>query len=414
MRIVGLAAVTLVLVLPQAKLTDEARWDFALGQSSERLEAAAERMPAARTRVTLPHRVHAPNTALWYTREIVLPAASAIEVSADDGAQVFVDDRRLTNYRRVFAIPSDLTGPRRVTVRVLNNAMQGGLRRFAIVDAASAAPRAPATPPTPPSGFARVDAPGFAARMPGRDAACPFTAWADSQGGLTTFRRLVQLMASRRPAFSVGVGDLVPDGSDPDAWPALIDALAPLSRVSPIVPVAGNHDYDGHYNTLRSAHYEAWFDRRDATWFAWSCGPVRLAAIDLNREFPIGISDGSAQQQWLEREVASPAWRTAAWRILLVHQPPWSKSWAGYDGDEPVRRLVERLAVRHELDAVIAATVMRTNTWCAAPPRRRCTCSLPAAPVAASRTLPPRSSAPARSASRCAITSCTRPRRPRC
>jgi hypothetical protein len=366
MRVAGMVAVILMLALPQAKPPDSsvrlkpdttegaARWDFAMGLASERLDASVGQMPADRSPVALPHRVAAPNTALWYTREMVLPTASAIEVSADDGAQVFVGDRRLTNYRRVFAIPADLIGRRRVTVRVLNNAMHGGLSSVTIVDAAAARPPDRAVPSRPPPGFERVDAPAFLARMPARDTACPFTAWADSQGGWTTFRRIVDLMASRRPAFSVGVGDLVSEGADPAAWPVFVDALAPLARTSRIVPVAGNHDYDGYYNTLRSDLYEAWFDRRDATWFAWSCGPVRLAAIDLNREFPIGISEGSAQYQWLVSEMASAAWTGASWRILLVHQPPWSKSWAGYDGDEPVRRLVERVGERYGLDAVIA------------------------------------------------------------
>jgi hypothetical protein len=353
MRTVGLVAV-LLLAVPPANSQVEEPWDFAMGQPSERLEASAGQMPARRTRVTLPHRVQAANTALWYSREMVLPPASAIEVSADDGAQVFVDDRRLKSHRRFFEIPSDLTGRRRVTVRVLNNAMQGGLRRFAIVDGPAAPPREPAAPSAPPAGFERVDSPGFLARMPARDAACPFTAWADSQGGLSTFRRIVDLMASRRPIFSVGVGDLVSEGADPDAWPAFVDVLAPLARTSQIVPIAGNHDYDGYYNALRSELYEAWFDRPDATWFAWSCGPVRLAAIDLNREFPIGISEGSAQLRWLEKEMASAAWTDASWRILLVHQPPWSKSWAGYEGDEAVRRVVERIGERYGLDVVIA------------------------------------------------------------
>jgi calcineurin-like phosphoesterase family protein len=353
MRIAGVIAVVLMLVLPQAKPAD-GPWDFAMGLPSERLDASPGQMPTQSTPVTLPHRVAAPNTALWYSRDMDLPAASTIEVSADDGAQVFVDGRRLTNSRRFFAIPPDLTGHRRVTVRVLNNAMQGGLRSVAIVDAAAVRSRERAARPSPPAGFARVDSAAFRARMPAREAACPFTAWADSQGGLATFRRLVDLMAGRRPAFSVGVGDLVPEGADPDAWPAFVDALAPLSSVSPIVPVAGNHDYDGYYNTLRSELYEAWFDRRDATWFAWSCGPVRFAAIDLNREFPIGISEGSTQRHWLEQEMASAAWTRAAWRVLLVHQPPWSKSWAGYDGDEAVRRLVERVGEPHDLDVVIS------------------------------------------------------------
>lgn len=81
---------------------------------------------------------------------------------------------------------------------------------------------------------------------------------------------------------------------------------------------------------------------------------ARLVAIDVNAEFPIGVSRSSDQHRWLMNEMRSAAWTGAGWRILLVHQPPWSRSWAGYDGDEAVRAIVEPMAADHGLDLVIA------------------------------------------------------------
>ena len=81
---------------------------------------------------------------------------------------------------------------------------------------------------------------------------------------------------------------------------------------------------------------------------------MRLVALDLNREFPIGVSHGSAQWEWLQREVRSAAWKNAGWRIVLVHQPPWSRSWAGYHGDEAVQRIVEPLVRDHGLNVVVS------------------------------------------------------------
>ena len=178
--------------------------------------------------------------------------------------------------------------------------------------------------------------------------------WADSQSGWPTFERIVGLMAQREGAFSAGIGDLVSDGSNPDEWPRFVATLAPLAARTAIVPVVGNHDYDGSYNELRATLYEGWFRRATSTWFSWSCGPVRLVALDLNREFPIGISEGSTQWRWLHTEVRSEAWKNAGWRIVLVHQPPWSRSWAGYEGDEAVRRIVEPLVRDHGLSAVVS------------------------------------------------------------
>ncbi len=330
-------------------------WEFAKGAAGERLRALVDQMPPVRETVSLPHRVLAPNTALWYAAAINLPANSALEVDADDGAQVFVDGKLVERYRRWFFPPSGTVGRRQVTIRVLNNAVQGGLRRVAVVDARRI-DRGKRGTPGRPAGFPRVESEAFRRRMPGPAQPCAFSAWSDSHSriGLGTFRRLIARMSHRPAAFSVGVGDLVSDGSDPEAWPALVEALAPLAAQMPVVPIAGNHDYDGYYNDLRARQYERWFDRGDRTWFAWSCGPVRLVALDLNREFPIGISAGSPQRRWLDAEVRSRGWTSARWRVVLVHQPPWSRSWPGYDGDEAIRRIVEPLARDHGLDAVIS------------------------------------------------------------
>jgi hypothetical protein len=329
-------------------------WEFALGSREERLQVSADRLPSARQRVTLPHRVMAPDTALWYTRELDLPADRALLVDADDGAQVFVDGRRLDHYRRWFFVPSDLAGTHRVTVRVLNNAMQGGLRRVTFVESATV-PRAPQAPIATPSEFEPIErVAATMGRLPSRDRPCAFTAWADSQSGWSTFARIVSLMTQRPASFTVGIGDLVSDGSDPDNWPTFVETLKPLASKGPVVAIAGNHDYDGYYNELRARLYEQRFSRPEATWFAWSCGPARFVALDLNREFPIGVSPGSAQWRWLEAETQSDAWTSARWRLLLLHQPPWSKSWEGYEGDLVVRQMVERLVRERGLQVVLA------------------------------------------------------------
>jgi predicted phosphodiesterase len=328
-------------------------WRYAVGDPMEGLHAGTERLPAASELVSLPHRVHEPNHPLWYARTTTLPAASALFVDADDGAQVFADGVRLANYRRWFFVPDSPAPTRRIVVRVLNNAMRGGLRSVSIV-AASSVVRESVDAGSLPEGFAPVGTDAFRAHMPAPGEPCHFTAWADSQGGWTTFHRLVALMLRRRPDFSVGIGDLVNDGSDAQAWRAFLSVLAPLAAQIPIVPVAGNHDYDGYYNDLRPRHYLDLFRPDGASWFAWSCGPVRFAAIDMNAEFPIGLSAQSPQYGWLMNEVRSVSWTGARWRVLLVHQPPWSRSWAGYEGDEVVRDIVTSLAASHGLDLVMA------------------------------------------------------------
>jgi hypothetical protein len=329
------------------------QWRHAVGDRAEGSQPAVKPMPLDAGTITLPHRVMQPNTPLWYWRSMALPAGSALLVDADDGAQVFVDGVRTEHYRQWFLVPESVAPIRQVAIRVMNNAMQGGLRAVRVVPAATV-PHEPVAWPALPRGFAPVESRSFQSRMPAADQPCRFSAWADSQGGWPTFSRLVALMAARNPHFSVGVGDLVNDGSNPAAWRAFVSTIAPLAARVPVVPIAGNHDYDGFYNSLRPQHYLDLFRPGGTTWFAWSCGSARFVAIDPNAEFPIGVSATSAQHAWLMNEIRSPAWTGAAWRILLVHQPPWSRSWAGYVGDEAVRAIVEPLVAAHRLDFVIA------------------------------------------------------------
>ncbi len=249
-----------------------------------------------------------------------------------------------------------MSGEHAVTVRVLNNAMAGGLRGVQILSAADRLAALQADDVLPPvDSLPPADALAFTRRMPASDRSCAFSVWGDSQGGWSTFETLVARMSAERSDLSIGVGDLVNDGAQTAAWRRFVDVLAPLARAMPVAPVAGNHDYDGFYDTLRATHYLALFRPRDARpWFAWSCGPVRFMAIDVNTEFPLGISQRSEQAHWIEREVAGPAWRDARWHVLVVHQPPWSRSWAGYDGDLAVRQWVERLAASSSLDVVFS------------------------------------------------------------
>lgn len=326
-------------------------WQHAIGDPAERLLADAAAMPRPAELVALPHRVHLPNRSLWYSRTLIVPPATALVVDADDGAQVFADGVQLSHYRRWFFVPDSAVSTRHIVVRVLNNAMQGGLRSVRMV-AAGTVTRESLDAPALAKQFPPVETGAFRRRMPGPGEPCRFTAWADSQGGWETFGRLVALMPRRRPHFSLGIGDLVTDGSDARGWRSFADVLAPAAARVPIVAVAGNHDYDGQYNDLRPRHYLDVFRPGLPTWFAWSCGAVRFAAIDMNAEFPIGLS--AVQHAWLMDQVRSREWTEAGFRVLAVHQPPWSRSWAGYDGDQSVRDIVTALTASHGLDLVIS------------------------------------------------------------
>ncbi len=434
-------------------------WQYGPGAPEETLRTPYEERPPMESLVDLPHRVQLPDQALWYARLLPEGAAGMLHVDADDGAQVFIDGREVTPLSGEVVQLEAAASPRELTVRVLNNAMLGGLRGVHLYEAveyadylernhdfqyatllvhralqwpdaggpallafieAGAAPGLLGWPsgvapflagpllqqPTadsvmfimemlpdhPESRLLRVDEQGaIVDQVPGElrdglveyhlpaltpgsevdyfiqagDFSTPiytlqvpdpttsrfgFTAWADSQGGWPVFSRMAPQMAALAPAFSVGIGDLTSRGWQSWQWSALLACLEPLASRVPVFLLPGNHDYDGFYHDLRPDEYHRY--SRGGRYRAWSYGPARFVALDPNASFPIGLD--AAQSAWLERELRSDEWQEAQWRFVLIHQPPYSQGWPGYQGDRFIRDWVEKNAESAGIDFVLS------------------------------------------------------------
>lgn len=371
-------------------------WRFGLGDPANGLRVNYDRKPALDTLVGLPHRIDRPDWPFWYERTIFVGADSYLLANGDDGVQCFADGRLLTPELGIFFhLPA---GPDsvRLTLRVLNNALQGGLRRVSLIPAAAfeqyrtarrldllsrqllfLAQRDAASIRTPRwevlAGALRSADPDsleallatFSAPRPPRvpdlplepaaaDTSFSFTAWGDSQGGWATFVELVRGMAAGDDAFSIGLGDLVAEGCDARQWEAFAQCLQPLLADRPVFPVVGNHDYDGYYNDLNPRLYREVVlgDTTRPTYFAWSYGGAYFLALDPNASFPLGIE--GAQRTWLFDQLDAPAWRAASWRFILLHQPPYAQGWPDYHGDGFIRRLVDSLAEAKRIDFVLS------------------------------------------------------------
>lgn len=77
--------------------------------------------------LNLPHRIPKPNSPFWYHKNITL-GNGVLVLNADDGAQVWINGKRVSHlFGEIFPFESN-GGEVEVTIRVLNNAMRGGLR----------------------------------------------------------------------------------------------------------------------------------------------------------------------------------------------------------------------------------------------------------------------------------------------
>lgn len=412
---------------PVAELND---WLYFSGKGSEGLNTSIPVWPDSSREILLPHRIPVPNTPMWYRCRILTGDSLVLRVSADDGQQVYFQGKRVPafhpNHFRLWAVQDSAE----LIIRVLNNAMAGGLRKASLfgsgmyyaIKKANKDRLLLLTQPHPSDSLEilagpmlslgpdsivqlRVQIPGeepvslwfskdgtqwvsanlqrvdtfrvFRFDLPLMGIKGPvnyyfsqgkkkstefildfdpnkrpvrFSAWGDSQGGWEVFSKLVLDMNRRDIEFTIGLGDLVANGSDPDQWQHWHRSLQPLASEIPVYPVPGNHDYDGYYDHLIPELYHHF--ALDRHYFSWKWGPATFIALDPNEDFPIGIR--GRQMDWLEEQFASEDWTSSRWRFILLHQPPYSQSWQGYHGDDFIREIIEREAEARAIDFVLS------------------------------------------------------------
>ncbi|WP_373397476.1 metallophosphoesterase [Algoriphagus halophilus] len=83
-------------------------------------------------------------------------------------------------------------------------------------------------------------------------------------------------------------------------------------------------------------------------------GPAAILSLDPNVNFPVSIPEGTDQREWLEATMDSEAWNAAPWKIIVLHQPPYSQGWPGYQGEAAVLDLLEPYFHQGKVDLVIA------------------------------------------------------------
>lgn len=432
-------------------------WHWVLGQEGEKL-VAIEIPTTGGKPIQLPHRILQPDRAIWYTQTLDLSEQSYCIISADDGAQLFVNGKQVPRLEgNIFKLP--MMAKAAVSVRVLNNAMEGGLRSVRMVresdflawrESCNAYERVErlakkqillgdettrfyvaeaVARPTPKNieiaescfkGYPLLVGPWitrhgkqtwisvwaepeypvalwmgndslplqehavqqgevlhfelgdqatekFWYRLQSGNVATsvyrvqlsdqttqPFSFWADSQSGWHVFGQHLSQQEWQHDAFTVGVGDLVGNGSDRAAWQHFFGLLSTHAAKQPVYLVPGNHDYDGYADELRPLWFQKLVPRRPVNYFSWYAENCGFIALDPNENFPIGVTPGSSQYEWLRKELESDAWHQADWRFIMIHQTLYSQGWAGYQGDKVLRNLLEPLLEKAKVDVVVS------------------------------------------------------------
>ncbi|GAB2495017.1 metallophosphoesterase family protein [Algoriphagus taiwanensis] len=393
--------------------------------------------------INLPHRLTFPNHSMWYRTETDLQEG-ILWVDADDGAQVWIDGKRVPRSTDGEYFPISQNGQQKILIRVVNNAMAGGLRRVTwarkrdfdhwksgaqtrrdslllfsknqlvkneelkksiqkkgleILDQYPILFTAPVMIlgdrgsyfirwVSEKSGEARllmtngeekvlISENGiftletdqkslefdlfqqeayqgrFSFSLPEQKEKVRLAVWGDSQGGWNTFDHISKQISDLSPDFSLGAGDLVNNGSEEMSYVRFLHAVSLMKTVQ--IPVPGNHDYDGYYEDLNPKQMkDHLFINEKATFGLNFLGPAALLTLDPNEFFPVSIPEGSSQRDFLESTLKSEEWRNRPWKIIALHQPPFSQGWPGYQGEQSIRELLEPYFHQGLIDVVIA------------------------------------------------------------
>ncbi|CAO3590972.1 unnamed protein product [Absidia cylindrospora] len=153
-----------------------------------------------------------------------------------------------------------------------------------------------------------------------RDGRIRIAALADNQFGLRTFLGILGQVRKHQPDYLLHAGDAVQNYPSLQQWQT--DFVGPLTYFGlgqhhPMIYAHGNHDHDPTYEY----HYTRTSTTRDP-WHAFSLagGAIRFIILDSNL-------DWYQQDEWLQKELTSEQTRQAAFRIVVVHVPPFLEYW---------------------------------------------------------------------------------------
>lgn len=199
----------------------------------------------------------------------------------------------------------------------------------------------------------KTKSPLFSLYQPSPKKEVSFAVWADSQGGWGNFGRIIGQMKTHKPDFSIGIGDLVGNGAEPWQYVRLLGHLS--SRPVPHHLYAGNHDYDGSYDDWKPIHFNRFLKTKDQKPHEyWQEGPCAFIALDPNANFPVSVPQSTSQFEWFSKTIQSEEWKNAPWKIVLVHQPPFSQGWMGYHGEKSIHKLLKPYWDSGLIDLVIS------------------------------------------------------------
>lgn len=150
----------------------------------------------------------------------------------------------------------------------------------------------------------------------------------DAQNGLERWGTLVQNAYRERPdaAFYVMAGDLVNRGAERDDWDSLFQNAQGVFDRRQLVPVLGNHEYQGGAPDLYLKQF-ALLENGPKT-----IDPEKAYSFEYSNALFVVLDSNlpsETQSDWLEQQLSSSQ---STWKFVVYHHPAYA---SGIDRDNP-------------------------------------------------------------------------------
>jgi predicted phosphodiesterase len=172
-----------------------------------------------------------------------------------------------------------------------------------------------------------------------------FIAYGDNRTNTRVHSRLVERMLDdaeeRDVRFMIHTGDLTTHGGSWDEWHH--EFFGPAARMMadyPLYASLGNHE----------GNHETWYEfmslPNNEAWYSFRYGDAQFFSLNSSAD----LRTGSAQHQWLERELTAS---DALWKIVFFHHPPFSCVPVRKPGNLIVQEHIVPLLATHGVQLVV-------------------------------------------------------------
>jgi len=156
--------------------------------------------------------------------------------------------------------------------------------------------------------------------------------------------------------LAVSVGDHV-SSALVEEFDQFFALMRPLFEHVPWWPTIGNHEGrdDLYFDSIEAPG--AGPNPGSEAYYAARVGNVWIGVLELKDILVSAmLKKDLGEVIWLREQLAGPAAQTATYRLLFLHEPPWSQNWApcDYNGEVLIRDLVLELAAEGKVSALFS------------------------------------------------------------